>query len=83
MLIRVIITEGTCSDIQQAYSLLEGIAQPFGIADKAYSVHAFRAHLQKSHIHAVIPPIHRGNHSLIKYDKHLYKIRYLIENAFL
>ena len=81
--VRVIITEGTCADIRQACSLVEGIRAEAVIADKAYSVNSFREYLKEEKIEAVIPPIQRGNHSQITYDKHLYKIRHLIENTFL
>ena len=80
---RVIITEGACADIRQACPLVEEIKPEAVIADKAYSAHSFRKHLEEEKIQAVIPPIQRGNCSQITYDKHLYKVRHLVENTFL
>ncbi len=83
MPVRVIVTEGTCADIRQACPLVEGIKPENVIADRAYSAHSFRNHLEGEKIQAIIPPIQRGNRSQITYDKHLYKVRHLIENTFL
>lgn len=81
--IRVIITEGTCADIRQACYLVDGVKPETVIADKAYSAHCFRKHLEVKKIKAIIAPIQRGNRSQITYDKYLYKIRHFIENTFL
>ena len=50
---------------------------------KAYDgEQAIRA-LKENDVQAVIPPIQRGNRSLIEYDKYLYKMRHIIGNTFL
>ena len=43
----------------------------------------FREQLKENDVQAVIPPIQRGNRSLIEYDKYLYKMRHIIGNTFL
>jgi len=83
MPVRIIITAGSCSDIGQAFPLIQGIDARFVLADKAHSAHRFREQLKENDVQAVIPPIQRGNRSLIEYDKYLYKMRHIIENTFL
>ena len=83
MPVRIIITAGSCSDIGQTFPLIQGIDVRFVLADKAYSAHRFREQLKENGVQAVIPPIQRGNRSLIEYDKYLYKMRHIIENTFL
>ena len=74
---------GFLSDIGQAFPLIQGIDARFVLADKAHSAHRFREQLKENDVQAVIPPIQRGNRSLIEYDKYLYKMRHIIENTFL
>lgn len=81
--VRIIITEGTCADIRQAYPLVEGLNPKVVIADKAYSAKTFRNQLEEDDIQAVIPEIQRGNKPQKQYDKQLYKVRHFIENTFL
>lgn len=83
MPVRIIITAGSCSDIGQAFPLIQGIDAQFVLADKAHSAHRFREQLKENDVQAVIPPIQRGNRSLIEYDKYLYKMRHIIGNTFL
>ena len=48
MPVRIIIIEGTCADIRQAYSLVEGLSpKVIIIADKAYSAHSFRSFISE------------------------------------
>lgn len=70
------------SDIGQDFPLIQCIDAQFVLADKAHSTHRFREQLKENGMHSVIPPIPRGNRSLIEYDNHLYKIRHIIENIF-
>ena len=52
------------------------------LADKAYDVNSVIEHLDAQGIVAVIPP--KKNRQVPRiYDKYLYQIRHLIENAFL
>ena len=83
MPVRIIIAEGTCADIRQAYPLVEGLSPKIVIADKAYNAKVFHNQLDEDDIQAVIPDIKRGNKPQKQYDKQLYKVRHLIENTFL
>ena len=83
MPVRIIITAGSRSDIGQAFPLVQGMDARFVLADKAYSAHRFREQPKENDVQAVMPPIQRGNRSLIKYDNYLYKMRHIIENTFL
>ena len=52
------------------------------LADRGYDTDAFVESLQKAGMEVVIPPrVHRK--VARPYDKYLYKLRHLIENAFL
>ena len=81
MPVRIIITAGSCSDIGQAFPLIQGIDARFVLADKAYSAHRFREQLKENDVQAVIPPIQRGNRSLIEYDKYLYASYHLVQEG--
>ena len=79
--VRIIIIEGTCADIRQAYSLVEGLSPKLVIADKAYSAKVFRNQLEKDAIQALIPESQRANKPQKEYDKQLDKVRHFIENT--
>ncbi len=70
------------ADCTQADGLIEGIAAQSLIADKGYDTDAI---VQKAHAAAmqvVIPP--KSNRKNPRpYDHYLYKLRHLVENAFL
>ena len=78
----MLITEGTTADCSQAAKLIEGIDAEHLLADKAYDVDALIKLAMLAGMSIVVPPkrnrkIQRG------YDKDLYKLRHLVENAFL
>ena len=52
MPVRIIITAGSCSDIGQAFPLIQGIDARFVLADKAYSAHRFREQLKENDVQA-------------------------------
>ena len=80
--VRVIITEGTAADCSLAPRLIEGLSADYLLADKGYDSDAIVEQAQKQGMIAVIPP--RKNRKVLReYDKHLYQLRHLIENAFL
>ena len=81
MPVRIVIIEGTCADIRQAYSLVEGLSPKLVIADKAYSAKVFRNQLEKDDIQALIPESQRANKPQKEYDKQLDKVRHFIENT--
>jgi len=82
MPVRIIITKGTTHDSKQASSLFEGIAAEYLLADKAYDSDAIISQAKSQGMKIVIPP--KANRKTQReFDRHLYKLRHLIENAFL
>ncbi|ETZ07240.1 putative transposase for insertion sequence element [Holospora obtusa F1] len=80
--VRIIITDGTTADCTQAWQLISDIAAEYLLADKGYDSDAIVARAQSQSMTVVIPP--RKNRKVHKgYDKDLYKLRHLVENAFL
>ena len=78
MPVRAIITKGTTADCKKASELIDGIKTKALLADKAYDTNKILNQAKKRKIKAVILPKKKR-----KYDKELYKLRHLIENAFL
>ena len=82
MPIRVIITEGTTADCTQAGYLIHGLTAEHLLADKGYDSNEIIEQAKMQGMQAVIPP--RKNRKEARgYDKDLYKLRHLVENAFL
>ena len=78
----MVITAGTVSDCSQACKLVEGLDAENLLADKGYDSDAFVENLVEEGITPVIPP--RKNRKRPRdYDKYLYRLRHLVENAFL
>ena len=75
-------TAGTVADCAQAHRLVEGIDAANLLADKGYDSDAFACGLEKSGINPVIP-LRKGRKAPRTYDKYLYGLRHLVENAFL
>jgi len=80
--VRAQLTAGTVADCSQAISLLEGLDVKVLLADKGYDINAILEYTQEHGITAVIPP-NRNRKVQREYDKDLYKLRHLVENAFL
>ena len=79
---RVNITEGTRADCAEAERLMDGFRMQCLLADKGYDSDAIVAKAQEQGAQAVIPS--RKNRKQPRaYDKALYKLRHLVENAFL
>ena len=82
MPVRIIITQGTRADCTQAGRLIEGLSAEYLLADRGYDSDAIVEQAKKQGMESVIPP--RKNRKLLReYDKELYKLRHLVENAFL
>ena len=78
----MVITDGTTADCTQAGTLIEGISAEQFLADKDYDSDAIVEKAEAQGMVAVIPP--RKNRKVQRpYDKDLYKLRHLVENAFL
>ena len=82
MPIRAIITKGTRADCKEASRLIEGLSAEYLLADKGYDTNAILDQAQKQGIEPVIPP-KKNRTKQRKYDEELYKLRHLVENAFL
>jgi transposase len=82
MPVRVIITKGTAADCKFAVQLIDGIEADFLFADKGYDTNDIINYAESNGMQVVIPPkSNRINQRL--YDEYLYKLRHLVENAFL
>ena len=82
MPLRVVITQGTAADCTQAGRLIDGITADHLIADKGYDSDAIVEQATIQGMNAVIPP-RKNRIAQRPYDEDLYKLRHLIENAFL
>ena len=82
MPVRIIITEGTTADCTKAEELIDGIKADFLLADKGYDSQDILDKAEGQGMKAVIPP-RKNRKDQRYYDKNLYKIRHLVENAFL
>ena len=82
MPVRLVLSRGTRADCSQAIPLIQGIAAEHLLADKGYDSNEIVAAALASGINPVIPP--RSNRREPRaYDVDLYKLRHLVENAFL
>ena len=80
--VRIIITGGTVADCTQAEGLIEGIPAKSLLGDRGYDSDAIIDSATSKGMTPVIPP--KKNRKIQRdYDKHIYKIRHLVENAFL
>ena len=82
MPVRAIVTQGTTADCTQAVALIEGFAAQHLLADRGYDSNDIIAQAERQGMAPVIPP-KKNRKELREYDEYLYKIRYLVENAFL
>jgi len=82
MPIRVLVTSGTVADCTQACKLIEGMTAENLLADKGYDSDAIVAQAIKQGMMAQIPPRKNGKDQR-DYDKEIYKLRHLVENALL
>jgi transposase len=82
MPVRIIITQGTTADCTQASKLIEGIDAEHLLADRAYDTNAILEQAETQGMETVIPA--KKNRVIQReHDEELYKLRHLIENAFL
>ncbi len=82
MPVRIIVTKGTESDYKQAENLIDGFDAEYLLANRGYDSDDIVNKAESQGMNAVIPP--RKNRKIQReYDKDLYKLRHLVENAFL
>lgn len=82
MPIRVLVAASTAEDCTQAGKLIEGLSAENLLADKSYDSNAI---IELAICHGVkvhIPP-RKNSKEQRDYDKQIYKLRHLVENAFL
>ena len=79
---KVQITAGNVADCTEACGLIEGIEAENLIADRGYDTNDIVEAATKAGMQAVIPP-KKNRKTKREYDRHIYKIRHLVENAFL
>jgi transposase len=82
MPVRVLITSGTVADCAVAEQLIEGVDAEALLADRGYDTNTIVAAAQTAGMQVVIPP-KKNRKKQREYDKDLYKLRHLVENAFL
>ena len=82
MPVRIALTEGTRADPQEAVGLISGLFAGALLADKAYDTNAIIDAATAQGMKILILSKKKYIHQR-KYDKESYKIRHLIENAFL
>jgi transposase len=76
------VTAGTTADCAQAGELVEAIEAGSLIADKGYDTDEIVALARRAGMQPVIPS-KKNRKQGREHDKHLYRLRYLVENAFL
>lgn len=82
MPVRVLVTAGPVADCTQVGELINHFKADVLIADKGYDTDEIVRTAEAAGMETVIPP--RSNRKQTRYyDRHLYKLRYLVENAFL
>ena len=79
---RFFITSGTTADCTIAAQLIEGFQAEYLLADRGCDTDAIILKAVETGMTPVIPP--KKNRKLLRdYDEYLYKLRHLVENAFL
>lgn len=82
MPVRIRITAGTTADCTEAIPLMEGINADVLLADRGYDTNDIINYAAKHNMQIVIPP-KKNRKDQRDYDEYLYKLRHLVENAFL
>ena len=82
MPVRVIVTEGTRADCKEAVHLIQGINAENLLADRGYDTSEIVSYAIAAGMNVVIPP-KKNRKEQREYDRYLYKVRHLVENAFL
>ena len=82
MPVRFFVTDATVADCTVAEKLIDKFPAQYLLADRAYDTDAIVEQAVKAGMLPVIPP--KKNRKVLRnYDKHIYKLRHLVENAFL
>ena len=82
MPVRFFVTDATVADCSVAETLIANFQAEYLLADRAYDTDAIIERALQVGMTPVIPP--KKNRKVLRdYDKYLYKLRHLVENAFL
>ena len=81
MPVRIFVTAGTIHDCKQAIPLIDGIFAECLLADRGYDSKKIIEKALSQHMNVVIPP-KKNCRAQRDYDRYLYKLRHLVENAF-
>ena len=79
---RFFVTDANIADCTVAEKLISGFQAKYLLADRGYDTYAIISSALQGGITLVISP-KKNRKVLRKYDKHIYKLRHLVENAFL
>ena len=82
MPVRVVVTAGPTADCTQAAVLIDGIVAQFLLADRGYDTDEIIGKAIGADCEVVIPP-KRNRKNQRSYDRYIYRVRHLVENAFL
>ena len=82
MPVRVVITQGTTADCTQVSRLIEGITAEYLLADRGYDSDAIVEQARTKGMNPVIPS-RRNRKTQRDYDPERYRLRHIVENAFL
>jgi len=82
MPVRILVTAGTTADCTQAIALIDGFTAECLLADRGYDTNSLIDSAKFSGMQIVIPP-KRNRKEQREYDEYLYRLRHLVENAFL
>ena len=82
MPIRILATEATRADCTEAPNLIAGLRAEHLIADRGYDSNAIVEQANRQSMQAQIPP-RKNRKQPREFDRHLYRQRHLVENAFL
>ena len=80
--VRIFITAGTTADCKFGEALIKEISALALLADKGYDVNSLIELARSMGMEIVIPP-KKNRIEQREYDKDLYKLRHIVENAFL
>ena len=82
MPVRFFVTDATVADCSVAEKLIANFQAEYLLADRGYDTDAIIERALLAGMTPVIPP--KKNRKVLRdYDKYLYKLRHLVENAFL
>ena len=79
--VRFFVTDATVTDCSVAEALISNFSAEYLLADRGYDIDVIIQKALQAGITPVIPP-KKNRQVLREYDKHIYKLRHLVENTF-